>query len=204
MQTIKINKYRLTKRALTRAVEVLRAGGVVVHPSESSYGLAVDPTIHWAVKKIFRLKGRPSGKPLLLAAESVQQAETIVRLNTTLRNYAQKHWPGPLTIVAPAKKKIDLTGTSRPTTKIAIRVPAAVWLRALARELGHPVTSTSVNLTGEPPAFTSAGVRSVFADQGIKPDLFLDAGALPHRPPSTIIDQAGTKIRILRQGSVKL
>jgi L-threonylcarbamoyladenylate synthase len=204
MKTSKVNKYRVTKRALAEAVEVLRAGGVVVHPSESSYGLAVDPTNRAAIKKLFALKNRPSGKAVLLAAASRAQAKKTVQLSGKLDKLAQKYWPGPLTIVAPAKQKLDLTGTNRPTKQIAVRVPAAAWLRALAEGLGHPVTSTSVNLSGEAPLYSAASVRKLFADLSLKPDLILDVGRLPNRPPSTLVTEQNGKLKILRQGSVKI
>jgi len=204
MKTSKVNKYRVTKRALAEAVEVLRAGGVVVHPSESSYGLAVDPTNRTAIKKLFALKNRPSGKAVLLAAASRAQAKKTVQLSGKLDKLAQKYWPGPLTIVAPAKQKLDLTGTNRPTKQIAVRVPAAAWLRALAEGLGHPVTSTSVNLSGEAPLYSAASVRKLFADLSLKPDLILDVGRLPNRPPSTLVTEQNGKLKILRQGSVKI
>ncbi len=204
MKIIKINRYRITRRALTEAVEVLRVGGVVVHPSESSYGLAVDPRQPEAVKQIFRLKNRPSGKPVLLAACSMKQAQQVVRLSEQLKIIAKQHWPGPLTIINPATKNLDLAGTGRPTPSIAVRVPAAVWLRALAEELGYPVTSTSVNLSGKSPAYSACRVRDIFRNQKHQPDLFLNAGRLPDRQPSTIIKQYGRQIRVIRDGSVKL
>jgi len=204
MKTIKINRYRVTKRTLAKAVEVLRAGGVVVHPSESSYGLAVDPRQPEAVKHIFRLKKRSSGKPVLLAAASATQAEKTVKLTGQIKKLATKHWPGPLTIIAPAVSKLDLTGTGKPTPQIAVRVPVAAWLRALAKELGYPVTSTSVNLSGKPPAYSACQVRDVFKGQKHQPDLFLNAGRLPSRPPSTIVKQHGKQIRVIRSGSAKL
>lgn len=202
MKTIKVNKYRLNQKILRQALEVLRAGGVVVHPSESSYGLAVDPRNSSAVKKLFRLKHRSSGKPVLLAAASLQQVEDVVRLSIGLKRLIKRYWPGPLTIVAPAKRQLDLTGTGRPIAQIAIRVPAAVWLRALAKGLGHPVTSTSVNLTGQPPAYSPREIRQIFSGRKLQPDLLLAVGTLPHRPPTTIIRQKGQKIEILRPGTI--
>jgi len=204
MKIIKVNKYRVTKRTLAEAVEVLRAGGVVVHPSESSYGLAVDPTNPQAIKRLFKLKKRSSKLPVLLTASSFKQAEKVVRLSGELQKLARKYWPGPLTIIAPAKHKLDLTGTGRSSAAIAVRVPAAVWLRALAQEFGHPVTSTSVNLSGRSAAYSAAGVRRTFAGQKNKPDLLLDAGRLPNRAPSTVVRQRGHELEILRDGPIKL
>ncbi|MBU0625755.1 threonylcarbamoyl-AMP synthase [Patescibacteria group bacterium] len=204
MKIIKVNKYRVNQKILQQALEVLRTGGVVVHPSESSYGLAVDPRNSSAIKRLFRLKRRSSGKPVLLAAASIDQVEDIVRLSTSLKRLIKQHWPGPLTIVAPAKRRLDLTGTGRPAVQIAIRVPAAAWLRALAKGLGYPVTSTSVNLAGQPPAYSPREIRQIFSEKKLQPDLLLAVGTLPHRSPTTIICQKGQKIKILRPGTIKI
>jgi len=198
MKTIKINKTRVTKQALAAAVKVLRSGGVVVHPSESSYGLAIDPTNPEAIKLLFRLKRRSSGKPVLLAASSLLQASSVVRLSSRLKELALRHWPSPLTVIAPARKRLDLAGTGRPTRQIAVRVPADIWLRALAEEFGHPVTSTSVNLSGHPAAYSASEVRRTFAGRKYRPDLLLDAGTLPPQPPSTVVRQCGRNIIVLR------
>lgn len=106
MKIIKVNKYRVNQKILQQALEVLRTGGVVVHPSESSYGLAVDPRNSSAIKRLFRLKRRSSGKPVLLAAASIDQVEDIVRLSTSLKRLIKQHWPGPLTIVADRKSVV--------------------------------------------------------------------------------------------------
>jgi L-threonylcarbamoyladenylate synthase len=204
MKSIKVNKYRLNKRALQEALEILHSGGMVIHPSESSYGCAVDPRNPRALKRLFQFKKRSVGHPVLLAASSIKQAEKIVKLSPRLKNLAKKYWPGPLTIVASAEAKLDLAGTGHPVSQIAIRVPTVVWLRALAENFDYPVTSTSVNLSGRPPAYTSQEIRKIFSNQKIKPDLLLDVGHLPNRPPTTIVRERGRKIEILRQGIVKI
>lgn len=203
MRTIRIDRHRVTKRALREAVDVLRAGGVVVHPSESSYGLAVDPRNAAAVRRMFSMKGRGKCKPALVVAHSFSQADRVVRIAGALRKLARKHWPGPLTIVAPASGDYYVACGER-VECIAVRVPASAWARALAREFGGPVTSTSANVSGDAPAYSATAVRRAFRNREPKPDLLLDAGRLPDRPPTTIVRAKGDRVEVLRQGILKL
>jgi len=203
MRIIKINRHRVTKRALQEAVDVLRAGGVVVHPSESSYGLAVDPRNAAAVRRMFSMKGRSKSMSALVVAYSFGQAEKAVRLAGAIRKLARRYWPGPLTVVAPALGDFYVSGGER-ADDLAIRVPASAWPRALAREFGGPVTSTSANISGSAPAYSAAAVRRAFRGRESKPDLLLDAGRLPDRPPTTLVRAKGDRIEVLRQGQVKL
>jgi len=203
MRIIKINRHRVTKRALREAVDVLRAGGVVVHPSESSYGLAADPRNAAAVRRMFSMKSRSKGMSALVVAHSFGQAAKAVRLVGAIRKLARRHWPGPLTVVAPALGDFYVSGGER-SEDLAIRVPASAWLRALAREFGGPITSTSANVSGGAPAYSAAAVHRAFRGREPKPDLLLDAGRLPERPSTTLVRAKGGRIEVLRQGQLKI
>lgn len=205
MHILKVNRYRVTKRDLAAALEVLRNGGVVVHPTESSYGLAVDPANPAAVRRLFALKGRPDGKPVLVVAASVGQALRHVGLSRSMRRLAERHWPGPLTVVGrPLSSLLSGGGRSGKAAGVAIRVPASCWARALAAGLGRPVTSTSANVSGSSPAYSAAAVRRAFAGSALKPDLMIDAGTLPSRPPSTLVRERRGRIEVLRAGPVRV
>jgi len=203
MRVLKIDRRRVSVRALRRAAAVIAAGGVVVFPTETAYGLAADPTNAIAVRRIFAIKGRRADKQLPLIAGSLAQARGLVNLSGKPLELAKKYWPGPLTIVAwlrPGKRIVGVRG-SRPTA--AIRVPALAWARALADGFGAPITSTSANLSGRPAVYGPAGIRRSFAGRQHQPDLFLDAGRLPFRRPSTVIKIEKGKVRVMRPGSVK-
>ncbi len=203
MRVVRINRNRVNKRVLKEAVDVIRSGGVVVHPSESSYGLAADPRNAPAVRRLFAMKGRTKGKSALVVADSFAQAGKAVRLTGRSARLARLHWPGPLTIVAPVIGDFYVAGGER-AEDLAIRVPASAWARALAREFGGPITSTSANVSGETPAYSLTAVRRTFRGREPKPDLMLDAGRLPDRPPTTIVRARGNRIEILRQGQLKI
>lgn len=181
---------------------MIAAGGVVVFPTETAYGLAADPTSTSAVRRIFQIKGRSADKQLPLVAASLTQAQGIVNLTGKRLKLAKKYWPGPLTIVAhlhPGRRLVGAAG-SKPT--VAIRVPALIWARVLAGLAGKPLTSTSANLSGRPAIYDPAGIRRSFAGRRHQPDLFLDAGRLPARRPSTIVAVDNGHVRILRPGPV--
>lgn len=184
------------------AAEILRRGGVVAFPTETSYGLAADAADPGAVKKIYRIKGREKGKPLPLIAASFAQAARYVVLHGLALRIAKKYWPGPVTIVAPLKD--PALAKALGVREAAIRVPASSIARSLAKKVGRPITSTSANLSGAPVAFSGEEVIAVFSQRRSRPDLLLDAGKLRRRPPSTIIRIEGTDIMTLRQGAVRV
>ncbi len=201
MQEIKIDRQKISTPILKKTVEVLAAGAVVVFPTDTAYGLAADPFNRLAVRRIFAIKGRASGKQLPLIAGSPAAASAFVRLSGLSLKLAKKYWPGALTIVAPVRKGRPAVAGGRTA---AIRVPASLWARALANGLGRPITSTSANLSGQPAVYGPAAVRRSFSGRRRRPDLFLNAGKLPTRPPSTIVKVRGRRIVTLRSGPIKL
>jgi L-threonylcarbamoyladenylate synthase len=200
MRIIKLKNMRLTRAALDEAVAVLRAGGVVAFPTETAYGLAADPKNAAAVAKIFRIKGRAKDNQLPLVAASIDQMRATAFLRGRLKTLVEKHWPGPLTLVLPAKAGA-LVGD--PTT-VAVRVPGSALVRRMCEEFGAPVTATSANLSGHPALYSGAAVRREFALRRHQPDLLLDAGRIPMRPPSTIVTQESDHFKVLRKGPIRV
>lgn len=201
MRTIKINRNRVTKRALEEAARVLRAGGVVAFPTETSYGLAADPAAAAAVRRVYVIKGRPARKPLPLVAASVAAVARTFRVDGLAAKLARRHWPGPLTLVLPLRRGAKLPATAG-KRDAAVRVPQSAWARAIAAACGGLATSTSANLSGDAAIYDPAVLRRAFGVAGRKPDLFLDAGRLPVRAASTIVRVARGTVQTLRQGSV--
>ena len=202
MRIIKISRLRVSKPVLRQAVLALRTGQVVVFPTETAYGLAADPGNARAVRKIFAIKGRSPEKQLPLVAGSAAQAAALVQLSGRALALARRHWPGPLTIVAP-RRRGRAAGVGGRTA--AVRVPALAWARALALEFGGPITSTSANLSGRPIIHDPREVVRSFARRRARPDLFLDAGRLPPRRPSTIVRLGRRgRIEVLRPGPVRV
>ena len=184
--------------SIDRAVEVLRNGGVVAYPTDTLYGLAVDPRSAVAVAGLFALKGRDAASAIPLIAASVAQARTAAEFSDLALKLAKSFWPGPLTIVLPAFAVIrrELLGTG---STVALRVPAHPTAQALAARHGFCITSTSANRSGEPAATTAEQVSNELMNVI---DLVLDGGPSPGGAPSTIVDVTGDRPRLVRAGAI--
>ena len=180
-----------------RMRRVLGENGLIALPTESFYGLAVDPFNEQALARLWQIKGRSEGKPILVLIGEESQlgplVQTIPPAATVLMN---AFWPGPLTIVFPAAIRLSDAVTAR-TRSVGIRLSAWQPLCDLLRRVG-PVTGTSANREGMPPPTTAEEVRHYFGDAL---DLIVDAGPTPGGQPSTVIDVHGP-IRIIRDGAI--
>ena len=197
--TLAVDRHAPAPDAVRRAAELLAQGRIVAYPTDTLYGLAVDPRRPDAVESLFRAKGRPAEMAVpLIAADAAQAARHAGPLTPLGRTLAGHFWPGPLTLVvdaAPALNRRILAGGRT----VAVRVPNHAVARALARELGHPVTATSANRSGERPATTAAAALAA-----VGPDLacVLDAGQAETTSPSTIVDVRGAAPVLIRLGAV--
>lgn len=183
---------------IDQAIEVLRGGGVVAYPTDTLYGLAVDPRSAVAVQRLFQVKRREAGHAIPLIAADAEQAEEIGVFTPHARRLAAALWPGPLSLVLEARPTVSrelLAGDG----SVAVRVPAHDVARALAAGFGFCITATSANLTGEPPTSSPAVVRQTMGD---RIDFLLDAGDSPGGPPSTIVDLRAAEPRLIREGAV--
>ena len=185
--------------ALRPVADALIAGGIVAYPTDTLYGLGVDPTQGPAVEALRRLKTRSShaGIPLI-ASTPVQVQSAAGALPPLGRRLAARFWPGPLTLVFEPEAAFA-AGVCAADGSLAIRVPAAPAARRLAALCGGPITATSANRAGRRPAATGA---EVVAGLGAAVAFVLDGPAAPAGPPSTIVDVRGREARLIREGVV--
>jgi len=172
---------------------------VVAYPTDTLYGLAVDPRRADAVARVYALKARTPGRALpLVAADLAQVVATLGPLGEAERRLAEACWPGPLTLVVrgPATLAPDVMGADG---TIAVRVPAHRVACALARAVGHPVTATSANRSGRA---AHATPDEVTAALGESVALLVDAGPTPGGAPSTIVRVEASGPRLLRAGAI--
>lgn len=188
----------MTHDDLARAIDVLRRGGVVAYPTDTLYGLAVDPRRQDALEKLFAVKGRPAAMAVPLIAADTQQALAAGHFGVPELRLAQAFWPGPLSIVVPAAPGICRRALGDGET-VAVRVPAHAVGRALAAGLGFCITATSANRSGEPP---TARPGDVAASLGARIDLLLDDGPAPGGAPSTIVAMGPDGPRLVRAGAL--
>jgi L-threonylcarbamoyladenylate synthase len=175
-------------------LETLRRGGILAIPTESSYGLGVDPRSETGVETIYRIKGRERGKPLpLVVADQVQLAALGVVWDDHLLPLAEC-WPGPLTLVLPLKGPLPAAAGA---DTVAVRVPGHARLRGLLAELGTGLTATSANRSGEPPELEPRQVASLLAGHDA---VVIDDGPLPGGPPSTVVAWREGRLEVLRRG----
>ena len=179
------------------AVEVLRRGGVVAYPTDTFYGLAVDPRNAKAVSLLYALKGRDAGKPSPLIAGSVGQARLAVTFNAMADTLTARFWPGPLSVVLPVNPVLCRAAIGGGTTA-AIRVPAHDVAGRLADAFGFCITATSANVSGRPPARTPGELDP---EVSTRVDLVID-GVTPGGEPSTIVDVTNGAPRLVRAGAI--
>ncbi len=191
MEKININD----RNAVSRAVEVLRSGGVVMHPTETCYGLAVDVRNEEALRKLYRLKGRDADKPLSILVDGFGMAVEYGVFSEKAEEVARKYWPGALSIVVPRGKV--LSGFfNEGEDFVAIRYSSDEFSTRMVREFGGPVTTTSANKSGKKPLYMS------FALDGV--DLIVDGGEISGNKPSTVAKVEGDNVQVLRQGDIDL
>jgi L-threonylcarbamoyladenylate synthase len=184
---------------IAAAVAVLQSGGIVAYPTDTLYGLAVDPRNDTAVERLFAVKGRGAASAIALIAADAAMAEGVAAsgFGPLERRLASAFWPGPLTIVVPASG--GMSAALAPRGTLGVRVPAHLVARSLSAAFGACITATSANLTGRPPAVTA---DEVAATLGELVDCLVDAGPAPGGPPSTIVEVVDGRPVLHRAGAV--
>jgi len=185
-------------------IDVLKSGGVVVYPTETSYGLGCDATNVAAVARIFAMKGRPKAKGVTALLPKDEWGDRIGLVwPPELRLLAEKYWPGPLNIVLPAVAPSKIVPAHLTNGTLAVRRSSHPIANALVDALGVPLVSTSANISGEPDQYSAQAIYDRYMQQALRPDLIFDAGEIPKTAPSTLVKLGddGTVV-VLRQGEI--
>ncbi len=189
--------------AFGRVVAHLRGGGLLAYPTETVYGLGSRARAG-EVRALAELKGRRPGKPFLLLVASREMAEAQgLAFNESASALARAFWPGPLTLVLPGGGGRLPDSLRGPEGGIAVRWTSHPHTARLVAALGEPLTSTSANLPGVPPAPGADAIARDFAD-AIRAGrlLVLDGGVLGNRPSSTVVDCTSPTPRVVRAGAL--
>ncbi|KKR07761.1 MAG: Sua5/YciO/YrdC/YwlC family protein, tRNA threonylcarbamoyladenosine biosynthesis protein [Candidatus Peregrinibacteria bacterium GW2011_GWF2_39_17] len=177
------------------AVKVLRQGGVVAHPTDTCYGLAVDIFNKAALERLYELKGMSQEKPVSILVRSLKEAKEYGEFSKIALDLAARYWPGSLTLVVPRTEKAPVFLNSKQDT-IGIRVIVEDWTKNLLEAFGSPLSTTSANKHGQASPYSVAEIL-------VQPDFLIDGGNLdPKNQPSTIVEVIGAQKRILRQGNI--
>jgi L-threonylcarbamoyladenylate synthase len=189
--------------SLRATIAHLHAGRVLGYPTETVYGFgtAVD---HDSVETLVRMKSRPPSKPFLLLISSTRMIERLdLQMTPAAAALAARHWPGPLTLVLPGGDRRVPARLRGPEGGVAVRWTSHVGLQRLITAYGEPITSTSANRPGTPPAMAATEIVAQWGDAMGRGVLrVLDGGRLVPSEPSTVVDCTGRTPRVIRPGAL--
>lgn len=198
MRRIRVDATQPAYEFLRAAATTIHDGGIAAYPTDTFYGLGVDPRSAHAVRKLFALKGRTFDKAVPLIASDEQQVQDAGVMSGMAVHLARHFWPGPLTLIIAASPAL-CAEVHAGTGRVAVRVPDHPVARELAKAVGHPITATSANPAGAPPASTADQVAAILGDAV---DVVIDAGSTPGEMPSTIVDVTGSTPTLVRPGRI--
>jgi len=187
------------EQVFERCRSVIGSGGVIAYPTDTFYGLGADPMNPEAVKRLFAIKGRQAGQPILLLLHDRSKiGEWAAGISDEAEALMDAFWPGPLTLVFTALPSVlqELTGG---TGRIGLRVPGNEVTRRLLEALGTALTGTSANRSGGPDLQTAQDVAGMLGD---KVDVILDAGRTVGGKPSSVVDVSAAGLTMVREGAV--
>jgi L-threonylcarbamoyladenylate synthase len=186
-------------KAISRLRQIMDNAEIIAYPTETFYGLGVHYNKGEALERLYHIKQRPVDKAMPLI---IGRAEQLPLLTPVIPEAAERlmkqFWPGPLTLIFEARGRLSSYITAG-TGRVAVRIPGPSFALDLAGYLDYPITATSANITGMPPAETADAVIAYF---GNSINALVDAGKTPGNTPSTIVDVTGTEVRIVRQGMI--
>lgn len=199
MMTLTVDPAQPDPQQIDTAADYIKLGKLVVHPTDTLYGLAGHVRIHRTIEKIFEIKQREETAPLsALIGEPDQLERLVAQVPEAAAKLMEQFWPGPLTLIFPAAEMVNpiLIGFGN---TIGVRLPDHALSRALCRASRSAITSTSVNLRGQQPAACPVDIEPKIMQQI---DCLIDGGQQNMSVPSTLVDTTVTPVRVLREGAV--
>jgi len=191
------------KEVIEKAIEVLNDGGMVVYPTETCYGLAVDATNDKALEKLLQYKKFRGSKPISIAVSDKDMANEYVDINDMADNIYNNYLPGPITVISMNKGNLNPPVVSKQGST-GVRIPEYPFTLELIREFGKPITATSANVSYKSHPYS---IDQLIKDLPNKSesliDLYIDAGELPKNVPSTILDTTMNALTVLREGKLQ-
>ena len=197
-KVVKVDPNQPDPKVIREAVTIMSAGGVIAYPTDTVYGLGVDPRRDEYIRRIYQVKKRV-GKAIPILLSGVEQVERYGYLNDIAEKLIDAFWPGHLTVIVEAKPTVSELITMG-TGKVGLRVPDHKVALMLARELGGAITGTSANISGMESPRTAGEVLSQL---GASIDMIIDGGPCKHGISSTVVDTTVRPVKILRVGPVR-
>lgn len=198
MKTLAIDISSPHRKVIDETVDILRSGGVIIYPTDTCYGIGCDPAIPEAVEKIYQMKQRDPQKANSVIIKNLDQLRRFTHLTPPIEKILRDYLPGPYSFLIQ-----NLDFRICPLNAVMIRKPNNRLTQAIADAFNAPFTTTSANLSGEPPAYSVKDLEIGLLNPDtltVAPDLILDGGTLPPNPPSTMVDLTQWPPKVLRQG----
>lgn len=201
METIRLSNENL-QQVIAKTKKILETDGLVIFPSDTVYGLAVNARSPQAVKKLFEFKSRQLGKAVSIAVKDFETLEKQVIVKENQKPLIKSLLPGPFTIVLPSLHTVD-KGLEAEDGTLGVRIPDSTFIRELTSELEFPTTATSANISGKGPHYSVSALLNTLSDKkkGLI-DLIIDAGELPQNLPSTVVNLSQGDLKVLRPGDI--
>ena len=188
---------------IVEAIKILKSGGIILIPTETVYGIAVDARNKSAIDKIYNLKKRDNSKPLQIMVKNLEEAKKLADFNIPSLKLAEENWPGALTLILNQKDGSSIASNFNQINQtIGIRIPNHPVALQLLENIDFPIAVTSANISGQQSNITYQSAKEIFEDSL---GYFLDGGKSEIGISSTVIDYTDEKSpKILRKGSVKI
>jgi len=193
---IRINPENPQPRLITQVVDCLKSGGVIVYPTDTTYGLGCDIYNRKGIKRIYQIKQRDARKPFSFICSDLAEVSNYAQVSNFAFKVMKRHFPGKYTFVLEATRIVPDALTTKQKT-VGIRIPDNPIVQAIVRELGHPLVTTSANLSGEE---TPQDPSEIEKELGKMVDMVVDGGILMAEG-SSVISLLDDETEILRQGS---
>lgn len=203
MEIIKVLQGDVAGRevAIQKALHVLKKGGVVMHETETCYGLAADINSEKALDKVYAIKKMKKSKPVSIMVGSVSEAKKYGRFTQVALNLVKEHWPGPLTLLLPRTDKVPYH-LNEEFEFVGIRCPGSEMSCEMVSLFGSPLTTTSANISGKKEVYDVTSFLNQVQETDLMPDLIIDSGKLEGNLPSTIVRIDGNEVHFLRKGEL--
>ena len=201
MEFVRITDAESSTLAATKAADVLRAGGIILYPTDTIYGLGADALSDNAVAKIYAIKGRDEGKPIHALVDTLETAERYAEIPEEIQEKIERMIPCPISFIF--KKRSGLhTGIAKNIDTFGFRIPNNIFCLELTKEFGGPITATSANTSGILPETSLEKILEQLGDATKHIGLVIDAGVLPQSLPSTVVDITSGLPHVLREAAV--
>lgn len=200
---LRIDIYKNKQEAITKALEILKQGGLIIYPTETCYGVGCDSTNPKALAKLLTYKTFRGSKPISIAVSDVDMAKQYVEINEMAENLYTNYLPGPITVISMSKGQLVQPVVSSQGA-VGVRFPDYPFTLELIKQFGKPITATSANVSYKSTPYNIDRLIKDLPKRNLELiDLLLDAGELPKNPPSTVLDTTMNQLSVLRQGKME-